>query len=125
MKNWILLYNHVLKALTEKLPAHLAYHHPDHTLYVMRMAEFIAREEKVSEADILLLKTAALYHDLGFIKGASQHEAESERIAEAELPGFGYTPEEIQIIVGLIEATSIPQHPKTKLEKILADADLE
>jgi uncharacterized protein len=125
MKDWNLLYNHVLRALKEKLPAHLTYHHPDHTFYVMNMAELIAREEKASEKDILLLKTAALYHDIGFIKGAGQHEVESERIAAAELPAFGYTPEEIQIIVGLIGATSIPQNPKTKLEKILADADLE
>jgi len=125
MKDWGLLYDHVLKVLKEKLPAHLTYHHPDHTLYVLKMAETIAREEKINEQEILLLKTAALYHDMGFIRDAHQHEAESGRLAEAELPGFGYTPNEIQIIVGMIEATSIPQQPKTMLEKILADADLE
>jgi uncharacterized protein len=125
MKDWNLLYNHALSVLREKLPAHLTYHHPDHTVYVTKMAEHIAREENVSEHDILLLKTAALYHDMGFIKEAGKHEKESERLAIAELPGFGYSPEEVKIIVGLIEATTIPQQPKTKLEKILADADLE
>jgi predicted metal-dependent HD superfamily phosphohydrolase len=125
MKDWSLLHDHVSKILKAKLPPYLTYHNPDHTMYVMDMAEKIAREEQVSESDILLIKTAALYHDLGFIKGSGAHEAESERIAAAELPGFGYTQAEIDIIIGMIEATSIPQKPKTKLEKILADADLE
>jgi HD superfamily phosphodiesterase len=89
------------------------------------MSEFIAREESISENDIDLIKTAALYHDLGFIKGPVNHEEESIRIAREELPGFGYSPEEIDIISGMIKATEIPQTPKNKLEDILADADLE
>jgi uncharacterized protein len=125
MKDWKLLFDHVSKVMKEKLPAHLTYHHPEHTFYVLKTAELIAHEEKVSEEDILLLKTAALYHDIGFIKGALEHEGESMRMAAAELPGFGYSPGEIKIILGLIDATTIPQKPKTKLQKILADADLE
>lgn len=124
-KDWTTLFNHVSKVLYEKLPKHLSYHNPEHTFSVIKFSEFLAMQEKISEADILLLKTAALYHDIGFIKGADAHELESERIAANELPSYGYTTEEIDIIIGLIEATSIPQQPKTLLEKIIADADLE
>ncbi len=38
---------------------------------------------------------------------------------------FGFSEEEIALVRGMIMATRIPQQPETKLEKILADADLE
>ena len=41
------------------------------------------------------------------------------------MPEFGYARKEIEIIAGMIRATIIPQQPKTKLECILADADVE
>ncbi|MBI3233265.1 MAG: hypothetical protein HYZ42_04375, partial [Bacteroidetes bacterium] len=37
----------------------------------------------------------------------------------------GFNEEEINLIFGMIMATKIPQNPTTKLEEILADADLE
>jgi uncharacterized protein len=42
----------------------------------------------------------------------------------AVLPGFGYEPVQIEVIVGIIRATQLPQEPHTLLEQILADADL-
>jgi HD superfamily phosphodiesterase len=93
---------------------------------VVKMAEYIALQEHINEDDILLIKTAALFHDAGFINIDSEgHEEESIRLAEKKLPEFGYTKNEIEIIAGMIRATMIPQKPKTKLECILADADLE
>ena len=74
----------------------------------------------------MLVKTAALFHDAGFITTISDgHEEESIRLAKEKLPEFDYSTAEIDCIAGMIRATSIPQKPNTKLECILADADLE
>jgi HD superfamily phosphodiesterase len=115
-----------MECLKVQLSTFLIYHHWKHTEHVLKMAELIALQENINEDDILLIKTAALFHDAGFINTASErHEEESIRFAEKKLPEFGYTKEEIEIIAGMIRATIIPQKPKNKLECILADADLE
>ena len=72
-----------------------------------------------------MLLTAAYYHDSGFLVKAKGHEEESCRIARETLPGFGYTPDEINKICGMIMATRLPQSPKNHLEELLADADLD
>jgi uncharacterized protein len=126
MKNWNLLHGKVLDCLKARLSPFLIYHHWKHTQHVVKMAEHIALQEHINEDDILLIKTAALFHDAGFINiGSDGHEEESIRLAEKKLPEFGYTKNEIEIIGSMIRATAIPQKPKTKLECILADADLE
>lgn len=53
------------------------------------------------------------------------HEVVGARIASEVLPGFGYSEEQIQIVKGIIMATVVPQSPKTILEQIMADADLD
>jgi uncharacterized protein len=126
MKNWDLLCHTIIDTLIEKLAPFLTYHDWKHTEHIIKMAEYIARQENTPEEDILLIKTAALFHDAGFISSANEgHEEESIRIAKMKLPEFGYTKQEIEIIAEMIQATAIPQEPKTKLECILADADLE
>jgi uncharacterized protein len=47
------------------------------------------------------------------------------RNGKRNLPGFGFTKEQIDIICGMIMATKIPQQPKNLLEEIIADADLD
>jgi hypothetical protein len=38
---------------------------------------------------------------------------------------YGFSEAEMNIIFSMIMATKVPQQPKTKLEEIIADADLE
>ena len=111
--------------LKDKLPAYLTYHSWQHTEHVITMAEKIARHEEMSEYEILLIKTAALFHDFGFIKGNENHEEESIQYCSPRLAKFGYSTDEIEIIAGLIRATKIPQIAHNKLEEVLADADVE
>ena len=126
MKNWDLLCHTVINTLKENLASFLTYHDWKHTEHIIRMSEYIARKENMSENDILLIKTAALFHDAGFVTTISDgHEEESIRLAQEKLPQFDYSTAEIECIAGMIRATSIPQKPKTKLECIIADADLE
>jgi uncharacterized protein len=119
------IYKHVTDRLNRDLPVHLTYHNLDHTLYVLNRAIYIAEKSGVSKENIALLKIAAIYHDIGFIKTHVNHEAIGCKIARKELRDYNYSEESIAIICGMIMATKIPQQPKTLLEKILADADLE
>jgi hypothetical protein len=126
MKNWDLLCHTIIVLLVERLAPYLTYHDWKHTEHIIKMAEYIAHQEQIPDDDILLIKTAALFHNTGLINSPNEgHEEESVRLAKIRLPEFGYTEQEIEIISGIIQATSIPQKPKTKLECILADAKLE
>ncbi len=114
----------VYRDILAKLPQHLTYHNLDHTVYVLDQAVFLARESQVAERDLHLLKLAALFHDTGFIDNPKDHEEKGCKIAASYL-GQAYSQEELEKIYGMILATKIPQSPKTPLEDILADADLE
>ena len=115
----------ILQRLKEHLPEHLSYHSVHHVKDVIQAVEEIAVAENISEENIMLLKTAALFHDTGFLYGAKDHEEKSCEIAQEYLPDYGYSQSQIDKIKGMIMATKIPQSPKNHLEEILADADLD
>jgi uncharacterized protein len=122
--NFLSAKSFILNELDALSPA-LTYHGKHHTLDVCAVSEQLCLSEKVSEHDTLLVLTAALWHDSGFLRHYKDHEAHSCRFAEETLPNFGYTEGSIKTICGLIMATKIPQSPKNPLEKILCDADLD
>ncbi|MEZ4827041.1 MAG: HD domain-containing protein [Bacteroidia bacterium] len=110
--------------LKDELPESLTYHGIHHTMDVLDAAVEIGESEGIQGEELILLKTAALYHDSGFTKTYQGHEAEGCDIAKEYLPRFGYSSEQIEKICGMIMATRIPQTPCNLLEKILCDADL-
>jgi len=108
------------------LPPNLYYHDIEHTMDVYASALRIAESENIHQpGELLLLKTAALYHDCGFTRTYRGHEDEGCRIAQESLPAFNYSNQEIEKICSMILATRIPQQPVNILEKILCDADLD
>ena len=115
----------ILEKMEKGLPKELQYHNVKHTIDVVTQVELIGKAENVSTESILLLKTAALFHDLGHISTYENHEQEGGKIAQKILPDFGYTEEQISKIVELILATEMPPQPKDHLEKIMCDADLD
>lgn len=125
MKDYKELEDFVVAKLKRELPQNLHYHGLHHTLDVLESAERIGREEHIGPADMQLLKTAVLYHDSGFTKVYKNHEEVGCDLARQELPEFGYSPEQIEKVCGMIMATKIPQRPTNQLEYIIADADLE
>ncbi len=117
--------NYIFKKLKKELSPDLHYHCIDHTKDVIKAVTRLGKMENVTGKELKLLKTAALYHDVGFTETYDGHEIVSARIARETLPRFDYTEDEIKTIEGMILATEIPQNPKTHLEQILADADLD
>lgn len=119
------IHTHILKQLGN-LPATLTYHTTEHVLDVLQQANEIALAEGVtSEKEVELLSIACLYHDTGFLHVYKGHEEASCENARRELPGFGYNNQEIDLVCGMIMATRIPQSPRSKLEEIICDADLD
>lgn len=117
--------NYILNRMQNELSSVLYYHNVPHVLDVLNAAENIGASENISNADMELLKVAALYHDSGFIVDADNHEKLGCDIARSILPEFGFNPQEIEVICSLIMATRVPQSPCGLLEKIICDADLD
>jgi adenylate cyclase len=115
----------VLDKLEKELPQSLFYHNIKHTVDVVTQVELIGIGEGVSDEELLLLKTAALFHDSGHTISYDNHEYFSCLIAREMLPDYFYTTVQIDIICELILSTKLPPKPTNKLEEIICDADLD
>jgi adenylate cyclase len=115
--------NDVVNRLKALLPEDVIYHDVSHTLNVEKAAERYARLEGIDEDNILLLRTAALYHDTGFILQYHHNEEFAIQMAESYLPRFGYSEEQIALISDMIRATESHQEPQTLMAQIMCDAD--
>ena len=115
----------VMNKLEIELPKNLHYHNIKHTIDVIVQVEIIGKSEGITEEELLILKTAALFHDTGFTIGYKEHEVLGTKLAKDILPYFDYSEDQIKIICDLINATKLPPEPKNKLEKIICDADLD
>lgn len=123
--NYLKAERHIMKLLEDRLPKGLHYHSIDHTKDVTKAAERLAIMEGVTDEGLFLLKSAATYHDAGFIERYEKNEPIGVRLANEILPKYGYTQEQIDVISGLIHATTVPHNPQTNLQEIICDADLD
>ncbi|RLD86473.1 MAG: guanylate cyclase [Bacteroidetes bacterium] len=115
----------ILDKLERELPEYLYYHNYKHTIDVVNQAELIGYGEGVDDEAILLLMTAALFHDAGHTIGYDNHEYFGTQIAREWLPKFKYTQKQIDEICEIIMATKLPPDPKTLLQTIICDSDLD
>lgn len=116
----------ILLRLERDLSRNLYYHSVSHTRDVLARTEALAKSEGITEPESLdLLRTAAAYHDSGFLINNRDHERLGCKLVRAELPAYGFTSEQIERICGMIRATKVPQKPRNHLEQIICDADLD
>ncbi len=115
----------ILDKLEKELPDFVFYHNVKHTVDVVTEVELIGWAEGCSDEDILLLKTAALFHDTGITVSFDDHEFKGAEYAREVLPGYGYSPEQIERICSIIMATKLPPRPSNLLEEIICDSDLD
>jgi class 3 adenylate cyclase/HD superfamily phosphodiesterase len=113
----------ILNKLKSSLPDELVYHDIKHTLNVERSAERIANLEGVEGEELIILKTAVLFHDAGFIFTYEKNEELAIKLIKKELPNFGYTDKQIKEITKIIQSTTREVEPESLLEKIMCDAD--
>jgi predicted metal-dependent HD superfamily phosphohydrolase len=115
----------VMHRLRFDLNVKYLYHDSRHTEDVIRQVQEIGYREQVSQDEIALLKLAALYHDLGFLIQRSNHEDAGVDLFIHESQSSEISEEHKGLISRLILVTKIPQQPKTLLESIICDADLD
>lgn len=119
------LQDEIMERLQNSLPKMLYYHNITHTKKIILRAEKLGKAEKINEEDMLLLKTAALLHDSGFMIGHTNHEILSADFAREVLRDFQYSQSQIDTICETIIATKPPVAPANLIQGILCDADLE
>ena len=113
----------ILNRLKSSLPDELTYHDIKHTLNVEKAAERFAKLEGIKGEELILLRTAVLFHDAGYILSNEGNEEIAIKLMKRELPNFGYTDEHIAKVADIIRATIKGTKPTSLLEMIMCDAD--
>lgn len=114
---------YVMETLREKLDPNLAYHSINHTVKVEKAVIKYCKLEGIEGSNLLLLRTAALFHDTGFLTEYQQNESIAVDHFKSVATKFGYNKQQISFIEQLILATSKNIRPKNIFEEIICDAD--
>ncbi|MDT0552489.1 Pycsar system effector family protein [Urechidicola vernalis] len=108
---------------TELVPE-AVYHNFGHTLRVVNASLEIGQAENLTENELEILLLAAWFHDSGFIIDFKNHEEKSKEIVKEYLGSLNFGDDKIKEVCAIIDATKMPQSPKSKLGQIICDADL-
>ena len=91
----------------------------------MKAAKQIGMHYQLNDTDFFIIRVAAWFHDIGYLKGgAPGHEERGAQMAAAFLEGTGVEPSAIEGVRKCILATQLPQRAVTLTEQIVCDADL-
>jgi len=115
---------HVFGLLRQNLPPNIYFHSAKWQEEIYYLVDLYSRAEELTLEETLLVRTAALLMDVGYIWSYDEHESESIRFARETLPQYRYSDQQIQSIVNLIEATRGMRKPENKMEEILIDAEM-
>jgi len=100
------------------------YHNLEHTQDVVEAAKLIGEKTDLDQDAMEVVLLAAWFHDTGFHKHHTDHEDQSKELAKQFLEAEELEPAKINRVVGCIEATKMPQNPKSLEAQVLCDADL-
>ena len=119
------LRDNALTRLREELPDNLKYHNYEHTYRMLELVNEYVAPYSFTANEVELLQIAILFHDMGFLLNAKNHEFESSHIAQNALKELDFSEDEIRLVKSLIIATRLPQEPENDLERIICDIDLD
>ena len=104
-------------------PAHV-FHNLEHTQNVVKRTKEIAGHYKLTEDEMLILFSAAWFHDTGHLfTEPSKHEEMSIEIMKKFMAGKVNDENIISEIEACILSTKLPRNPKNLLQQIICDAD--
>lgn len=116
----------IVAQLKAGLSPHYYYHCVGHTLDVLKAVDMLLKEEGITNSEHMdLLRTAAVFHDAGFLRRYDKNEAEAANMAADLLPGYGYSAEQIALVQRCIMATVLGAVPADPFEAIMKDADFD
>ena len=116
---------YIIERLESELKPNLFYHGIHHTMDVYEVSIKIAELEGIAQEEKLIINTAALYHDAGFVYQYENNEKLAVEMINEVLPSFGYNEKQIKTIGDIILTTRIKARPISLLEKIMSDADYD
>src|SRR5690606_32043825 len=94
---------YALSRLKKELSPLLYYHSYAHTSEdVLLAVRRFCSEEGIDPATRLLIQTAALFHDIGYLVQRHEHEQIGVDIAQSALPQYGYSVEDLALISEMI-----------------------
>ena len=114
----------IIERLSKDLPLNLYFHNVARVKEIYSLVDLFGRAEALNDEENLILRTAALFQDLGYVVSYDNHEDESIKLANEILPTFKYTPDQIEKIIELIDASKRLRKPQNKMEEIILDADM-
>ncbi len=109
--------------LKNETPVSYTYHTLAHTLDVVKNAVFIGTSEKLTEKEMDILRLAAWFHDVGYLKKYKGHEETSAHVAMKFLERHEVEENTRTAVIESIRATAFPQSPESRVAKVLCDAD--
>jgi len=110
--------------MMKKKSSVLYFHNFEHVMDVYEHVELLARLENIDDENILMLKTAALMHDIGYsIKYDINICGISEGIARKFLPEFKYSSQQIDRICHLMKVAHYDESPQGLIEEVMHDAN--
>ena len=118
-------YDKIVYKLEHQLPALLTYHNLNHAQRVMKSIDSHLQTLDFYPRKAELVRLAGIGHDIGFIETYEGHEEKSIQILKNILQEEGYSEEEIYQVSVMVWATKLDIEPRTFMEKMLVDADLE
>jgi adenylate cyclase len=100
-----------------------SYHEVTRTINMEKIAVRISKLEGVDNESLMMLQTAVLYCDTGYIFSGEQNGHFAIDLVKKNLPYFGYSPQQVAIICSIIAVARLNITPNTLLEQIMCDAD--
>ena len=108
------LRTYIFDKLECELDPQLYYHNIQHTRdYVLPAAEHLAYLEKVKGERLILLSSAAVLHDIGYINQYENNEEIAASIVGKLLPVFSYNPKQIEVVQAIIMTTALACRTQT------------
>ncbi len=102
----------------------MTYHNIEHTKYVVKASIQIGQHYQLKSQDMLVLISAAWFHDIGYFTDCKSHEELGAAQAAKYLSAQNVDALIVERIKDCIMATKMGQTPSGLLQEILCDADL-
>lgn len=115
----------ILTKLKAELSEDLLYHSYKHTETVEEAVIKYGELEELNDHNLFLVRTAALFHDVGFLFQYDDNEMLGVELLHYYGPRFGYQDDDLKMIEKIIMATVNEAVPSNILEAVMCDADLD
>lgn len=110
--------------LSKDMPDYLHFHNAEHVAQVVAATYKLGGAAGLNLRDLSVLVVSAWFHDLGYRDGGPGHEERSAQMADTFLREKQADEAYLRDVRAAIMATKMPQQPISKLDTLMADADL-